>query len=170
MLEGTGPQPPDDPLVDALLVGQKPLSLATLRRVARDGPPIALDPACVPELQAAVATIEKIVAAGEPAYGINTGFGKLAQTKISDADLSKLQSNLVLSHAAGTGLLLGDEAVRLILGLESAHGTLQIQAGHTALAVVDAARRHPPPGPARAPDDADRAHSPRYGLAPGAAV
>ena len=120
MLEGTGPQPPDDPLVDALLVGQKPLSLATLRRVARDGPPIALDPACVPELEAAVATIERIVAAGEPAYGINTGFGKLAQTKISDADLSKLQSNLVLSHAAGTGPLLGDEAVRLILVLKIA--------------------------------------------------
>ena len=37
--------------MDALFVGQKPLSLATLRRVARDGPPIALDPACVPELK-----------------------------------------------------------------------------------------------------------------------
>ena len=103
-----------------LLVGRDPLTLATLRRIAREGPAIALDPACIPKLDAGVAAIEKIVALGEPAYGINTGFGKLAQTKISREDLSKLQSNLILSHAAGTGPLLADEAVRLILVLKIA--------------------------------------------------
>jgi histidine ammonia-lyase len=106
--------------VDAISIGRIPLTLAVLRRIARDGPPVALDPACWPALNAAVETIERIVAAGEPAYGINTGFGKLAQTKISRGDLSKLQTNLVLSHAAGTGPLLGDEAVRLILALKIA--------------------------------------------------
>ncbi len=104
----------------SLLIGRDPLTLAALRRIAREGPPIALDPACVPGLENAVTAIEKIVAAGEPAYGINTGFGKLAQTKISREDLSKLQINLVLSHAAGTGPLLADEAVRLILVLKIA--------------------------------------------------
>ena len=103
-----------------LLVGRDPLTLATLRRIAREGPAIALDPACIPKLDAGVAAIEKIVALGEPAYGINTGFGRLAQTKISREDLARLQTNLILSHAAGTGPLLSDEAVRLILVLKVA--------------------------------------------------
>jgi histidine ammonia-lyase len=103
-----------------LLVGRAPLTLAALRRIAREATPIALDPACLDKLGEGVATIEKIVALGEPAYGINTGFGRLAQTKISREDLSKLQSNLILSHAAGTGPLLSDEAVRLILVLKVA--------------------------------------------------
>ena len=106
--------------MDTILVGRKSLTLSTLRRIAREGPPIALDPACIPGLDAGVAAIERIVAAGEPAYGINTGFGKLAQSKISRDDLSKMQTNLVLSHAAGTGPLLADEAVRLILVLKIA--------------------------------------------------
>ena len=106
--------------VSPIAIGHVPLGLAVLRRIAREGPPVALDPACIPELEAAVETIERIVAAGEPAYGINTGFGKLAQTKISREDLSKLQINLVLSHAAGTGPLLADDTVRLILALKIA--------------------------------------------------
>jgi histidine ammonia-lyase len=106
--------------VPAILVGREPLTLATLRRIAREGPAIALDPACLAKLDAAVATIETIVALGEPAYGINTGFGKLAQSGISREDLSKLQTNLILSHAAGTGPLLGDQVVRLILVLKVA--------------------------------------------------
>ncbi len=104
----------------ALPLGRDPLTLAALRRIAREGPRIALDPACLAQLESGVATIERIVAMGEPAYGINTGFGKLAQTRISREDLVKLQSNLILSHAAGTGPLLADEAVRLILVLKIA--------------------------------------------------
>ena len=104
----------------AISIGRDRLTLAVLRRIAREGPPIALDPGCIPGLEAAVAAIEKIVEAGEPAYGIKTGFGKLAQTKIPRADLARLQTNLLLSHAAGTGPLLGDEAVRLILALKIA--------------------------------------------------
>ena len=45
----------------------------------------------------------RIVAKGEPVYGINTGFGKLASVRIGNADLASLQRNIVLSHAAGTG-------------------------------------------------------------------
>ncbi len=104
----------------ALPLGRDRLTLAALRRIAREGPKIALDPACLAQLESGVATIERIVAMGEPAYGINTGFGKLAQTRISREDLVKLQSNLILSHAAGTGPALGDEAVRLILVLKIA--------------------------------------------------
>jgi histidine ammonia-lyase len=106
--------------VNPILIGRVPVTLATLRRIARTSPAIALDPACVPDLEAGVEAIERIVAAGEPAYGINTGFGRLAQTKVSREDLSRLQTNLILSHAAGTGPLLPDDAVRLILVLKIA--------------------------------------------------
>jgi histidine ammonia-lyase len=101
-------------------LGSIPLTLAALRRIAADGVPLELDPACLPELQAGVATVKRIVEAGEPAYGINTGFGKLAQTKIADSELETLQENLVLSHAAGVGPPLADDAVRMIIALKVA--------------------------------------------------
>ena len=104
----------------SLALGRQRLTLAQLRRIARAGDAITLDPECLPALQAGVATIERIVARGEPAYGINTGFGKLAQTRIPAEDLERLQRNLVLSHSAGTGPLLDDQAVRLILALKIA--------------------------------------------------
>lgn len=63
-------------------------------------------------------TIKNIVAKGDAVYGVNTGFGKLAQKRIADDDLETLQRNIVRSHAAGTGPLLDDEIVRLILLLK----------------------------------------------------
>jgi histidine ammonia-lyase len=60
------------------------------------------------------------VAAGTVTYGVNTGFGKLASVRIADADLAKLQSNLILSHAVGTGPALPDEVVRLLLAMKAA--------------------------------------------------
>jgi len=119
-----------------VLLGRQPLSLAQLRAVARHATPVALDPACVASLQASVAAVERIVASGKPAYGINTGFGKLAQTHIAGAELAQLQRNLVLSHAAGTGPSLSDEAVRLVLVLKIA----SLAQGHSGVrpATVDA--------------------------------
>ena len=66
------------------------------------------------------AVIERLIARGETAYGVNTGFGSLASERISTADLALLQHNLVLSHAAGTGAPLSDEVVRLVLVLKIA--------------------------------------------------
>ena len=63
-------------------------------------------------------TVAKILAQGEPIYGVNTGFGKLAQTRIADEDLTDLQLNLLRSHAAGTGAPLPPAVVRLILLLK----------------------------------------------------
>jgi histidine ammonia-lyase len=103
-----------------LLLGRKPLPLSTLRQVSRDGIALALDPGCLPELEAGVASLQRIVDSGEPAYGINTGFGKLAQTRIERDELEQLQKNLILSHAAGVGPNLGDDAVRLIIALKVA--------------------------------------------------
>jgi histidine ammonia-lyase len=59
--------------------------------------------------------ITDVVASGEQVYGVNTGFGQLAQVRISAADLAKLQENLIRSHAVGVGKDLGDDIVRLIM-------------------------------------------------------
>src|ERR1035441_1700496 len=67
---------------------------------------------------AAVALVDAIVERGQAAYGINTGFGLLAQTRIPTEQLDLLQRNLVLSHAAGVGEALPDAVVRLILALK----------------------------------------------------
>lgn len=71
-------------------------------------------------VDASAAVIAGIITSGETVYGVNTGFGLLASQKISTEDLAKLQKNLVLSHAAGTGEPLDAPTVRLILLLKSA--------------------------------------------------
>jgi len=59
--------------------------------------------------------IDDVVAGGEQVYGVNTGFGQLAEVRISDEELSQLQENLVRSHAVGVGANLDDEIVRLVM-------------------------------------------------------
>jgi histidine ammonia-lyase len=61
---------------------------------------------------------KKLETSNDPIYGINTGFGSLCNVKISDKDLSKLQENLVLSHACGTGDYVPKEIVKLMLFLK----------------------------------------------------
>jgi histidine ammonia-lyase len=99
-------------------LGTGRLTLAQLRAIAREGAPIELDAAARGCMAASQAVVDGIVASGKPAYGINTGFGRLSQTRIPENELEELQRNIVLSHAAGTGPLLGDAAVRLTLALK----------------------------------------------------
>jgi histidine ammonia-lyase len=99
-------------------IGRHPLTLSDLRAIARENPRLELDADCLPALRAGFASVERIVASGKPAYGINTGFGRLSQTRIPAEELAELQTNIVLSHAAGTGPILDDAAVRLILALK----------------------------------------------------
>jgi len=101
-------------------LGKDRLSLQALRQIARQAPKLALDPAALQKIEAAAQVVRRIADLDEPAYGINTGFGKLAQTRIPREELAELQRNLVLSHAAGTGPLLPDEAVRLVIALKVA--------------------------------------------------
>ena len=61
---------------------------------------------------------KKMASQKEPIYGINTGFGSLCNIKISDTDLSKLQENLVKSHACGTGELVPKAIIKLMLLLK----------------------------------------------------
>lgn len=69
---------------------------------------------------ASAAVVDDLLSRGQQAYGINTGFGRLAQTAIPPGKLKTLQRNLVLSHAAGTGPALGDDVVRLVMMLKAA--------------------------------------------------
>ena len=96
------------------------LTLAQLRRIAAHAEPIALDPACRPGVRASCETVQAIVTAGQPAYGINTGFGKLAKVHIPPDQLERLQTNLVRSHAVGMGPLLDDACVRVIFATKIA--------------------------------------------------
>jgi histidine ammonia-lyase len=94
------------------------LTLADLRRIYQQPTTLQLSAHDRGLIAAAGAMVERIVAAGDAAYGINTGFGLLAQTRIPTAQLELLQRNLLLSHAAGVGDALPDAVVRLILVLK----------------------------------------------------
>ena len=119
-----------------LLLTPGEVELAALRRVHAGGVQLALDPAGRAGLLAAQATVRRIVDAGEVVYGINTGFGKLAQTIIPHERLAELQRNLVLSHSAGTGASLPDGVVRLVLATKA----VSLARGHSGIApeIVDA--------------------------------
>jgi histidine ammonia-lyase len=104
--------------MDNLSLQAGKLSLAALRRIYEQPAAFALSAEDRRGIDSASAFVDKIVAGGEAAYGINTGFGLLAQTRIPNEQLELLQRNLVLSHAAGVGEALPDAVVRLILALK----------------------------------------------------
>jgi histidine ammonia-lyase len=91
------------------------MTLADLRAAWSAPTKIALDPAAYEVVDASAAAVQKIVAKGDAAYGINTGFGLLAKTRIPDTKLEELQRNLILSHSVGTGQLMSDEVARLVV-------------------------------------------------------
>ncbi len=95
------------------------MSLADWRAIYF-GAAVDLDPAAEAPVEAGAATIRAILDKGEPVYGINTGFGRLASVRIDHADLERLQRNLVLSHASGTGEPLSVPVVRLAMALKVA--------------------------------------------------
>ncbi len=91
------------------------LALSDLRAVWADHLPLSLAEEAWEPVKASCALVEKITAKGDPAYGINTGFGILAKAHIPNDQLEALQRNLILSHAVGTGELIADNIVRLIV-------------------------------------------------------
>jgi histidine ammonia-lyase len=102
----------------AITPGEVPL--AQWRDIYRGVTP-TLDDAAYPRIEASAAAIARIVERGEPVYGVNTGFGKLASVRIADSDLARLQRNIVLSHAAGTGEPVEQPVVRLMMALKMAN-------------------------------------------------
>ncbi|RDD62463.1 histidine ammonia-lyase [Ferruginivarius sediminum] len=97
------------------------IGLGDLRAMWRDpGLGITLDDSAWPRVDAAAETVEKLVREGATLYGITTGFGKLAKTRIGADSVAQLQTNLVRSHCVGVGDPLPARVVRLVLVLKVA--------------------------------------------------
>lgn len=96
------------------------LTLDDLRALHGGGVAIAIDPRAAANVAAGAAAVRRAAEASTAVYGVNTGFGKLASTRISASDLETLQRNLVRSHSVGVGDPLAPKIVRLMLALKAA--------------------------------------------------
>jgi len=112
------------------------VSLAALREIYFSSPSLRLAPDVYKVLEQSLATVTRIVEEDQVVYGINTGFGKLASTKIAPDRLADLQRNLVLSHSVGTGEPLAAGVVRLVLATKA----VSLARGHSGVRpeIVDA--------------------------------
>ncbi len=93
------------------------VQLADWRAIYR-GARFALEPSCMLAIRESASAVSRILETNVAVYGINTGFGKLASTRIGGSDLTKLQRNIVLSHAAGTGDPMPANVARLMMALK----------------------------------------------------
>jgi len=98
-----------------LLLDGETLSLEEIREVARGGVHVELAPEALARVERARALVDRVAAGEAAAYGINTGFGTLAEVRIDRKDLRTLQRNLLLSHAAGVGTALPISEARALL-------------------------------------------------------
>lgn len=94
------------------------VTLVTLQEIYRNLTPARLHRAARPAVEAAAQMVADAAAGSEAVYGINTGFGKLASTKIAPEDTETLQRNLILSHCCGVGDPLPEDKVRLMMTLK----------------------------------------------------
>lgn len=92
--------------------------LKTLEGIYRTQAPAQLDRTAKPAVEAAALMVAEAAAGGMAVYGINTGFGKLASTKIASEDTETLQRNLILSHCCGVGEPLAEDKTRLMMTLK----------------------------------------------------
>src|SRR5438445_2022603 len=95
------------------------LTFPQLHDVALRGEQVELTPASIERMNASRAVVERLVASGSTAYGINTGFGKLASVRISTEQVRQLEVNLVRSHACGVGVPLNEAETRAMMLLRA---------------------------------------------------
>jgi histidine ammonia-lyase len=96
------------------------LSLEQLQAIHAEQQTLALAPAAREAIRRSAAVVQRAAHGQEPVYGVNTGFGKLANQRISERDLDLLQLNLIRSHSVGVGEPLEPAVVRLMLALKAA--------------------------------------------------
>ena len=96
------------------------LTLEQLQAIHAGGPTLAIDPAADAAIAASAAVVREAADGDAPVYGVNTGFGKLANQRIGKEELDQLQLNLIRSHCVGVGAPLAPEVVRLMLALKAA--------------------------------------------------
>ncbi|HMD41288.1 MAG TPA: histidine ammonia-lyase [Candidatus Acidoferrum sp.] len=95
------------------------LTFAQLYEVALGGESVSLSPAAIARMNASRAVVDQLLASGQTAYGINTGFGKLASVRISAEQVRTLQVNLVRSHCCGVGAPLNEAETRSMMLLRA---------------------------------------------------
>ncbi|MCK8783279.1 histidine ammonia-lyase [Roseomonas sp. NAR14] len=117
-MRGTSYRPRPDVPITPVTATPGQATLHQLRAVAA-GAPLALAPGWEAPVARSAGALRAALGTGAALYGVNTGFGKLAGTRIAPEQLAQLQRNLVRSHAAGTGPLLPAPVVRLILALKA---------------------------------------------------
>ena len=106
-------------MMDPVVVDGRTLEIDAVEAVARLGAAVTLDPGARARVAETRQVVENILASGEVVYGINTGFGKLAEVRISPDQLEQLQLNLLLSHACGVGEPFAEDVVRAMLLLRA---------------------------------------------------
>ena len=104
--------------MDTLTLIPGTLTLQQLRTVFRQHVSLSLDDSAKAAIQAAEQTVLDVIKENRTVYGINTGFGLLANTRIDVDELELLQRSIVLSHAAGTGDFMSEDTVRLLMLLK----------------------------------------------------
>jgi histidine ammonia-lyase len=102
-----------------VLLDGSTLTLDALERIVRDREPVGIAPDAAARVRASRAVIDEHLARGTPVYGVNTGFGALADVAIPSDQLAALQLNLLRSHAAGFGDPLPVGAVRALMALRA---------------------------------------------------
>jgi histidine ammonia-lyase len=107
-------------LTETVILKPGHLSLDDLLAIHRGGVRLQLDAAAAPVIAASAAVVQRAAEGDAPVYGVNTGFGKLANQRISESDLALLQLNLIRSHSVGVGEPLQPAVVRLMLAMKAA--------------------------------------------------
>ena len=102
-----------------VVVNGDALSVQDVIDVARGEARAELGPGVPARMEASRRVVAEAIAGDAPVYGVNTGFGALADTRVGEQDLRRLQGAIVVSHSAGTGEPLDDATVRAILLLRA---------------------------------------------------
>jgi histidine ammonia-lyase len=103
----------------SIVLSGNDLTFSQLYDVALRGETVSLAPAAIAGMNASRAVVDRLAASGAAAYGINTGFGKLASVRISPEQVRQLQVNLVRSHACGVGAALSEAETRAMMLLRA---------------------------------------------------
>src|SRR5262249_4869986 len=109
---------PHSPMPTIFIDGET-LRLEQVEAVARRGAQVRLAPAGLLRMARSRAVVERVIGRGPNPYGVNTGFGPLADVRIAPADLAALQTNLIRSHASGVGPSLPTDAARAMILLRA---------------------------------------------------
>jgi histidine ammonia-lyase len=101
-----------------LHIDDAPIRLHQLREAWKHAVTVSIGRSARERIEASARLIAEVVQSGKQVYGVNTGFGQLAQVRVADDELVRLQENLIRSHSVGVGELLPDHCVRLVMILK----------------------------------------------------